>query len=153
MQSEGFGGWGLFGVYGLFRFTLFKAWYQMFGYISQPHGHEMWLWTSATSPHQVLPHSWRLSSPESRILLCAVTWLLNGSSLIATSRKENDRRHLPFCSIESKKPADGKWVPQLQRDPCVWLSTSGAVKPTLCLRCMLRLDVNWIGWSGIRVIQ
>lgn len=42
------------------------------------------------------------------------------------------------------KSADGKWGRQLQRDPCVWLRTSYAVKLLLCLRGTLRLDVSWV---------
>lgn len=120
----------------------------------------MWLWTSATKTvlHPMKcclwAEGWALL--EAALPMCChpgAGWLVPYCHKQKRGRPSPDRRHLLLCHLERKMQSDEKLLQLLQRDPCIWLSTLCTVKPTLCLRGLLRLHPTWAVWFRIRLIQ
>lgn len=132
----------------------------MFGLISQPCGHEMWLWTSATKtvlhPMECCLWAEGCAFLEAALPMCChpgAGWLVPYCHEQKRGRSSPDQRHLLLCHLEGKMQGDGKWIQLLQRDPCSSLSALCAVKPSLCLQGLLRLHLSWGVWFGIRLFQ
>lgn len=120
----------------------------------------MWLRTSATKTvlHPMKcclwAEGWALL--EAALPMCChpgAGWFVPHCHEQKRGWSSSDRRHLPLRHLESKMHTDGKWIQPLQRDPCVWLSTLGSVKPTLCLWGLLSLHLSWVVWFGVRLVQ